>query len=419
MTKESLPYFITWTAQKYAKTFELLKTTQHELIIQKKGSKSTLKIVDLSSLSYQASFGLKNKNIMDALKEQAAVFPMALPKNTFDLKEKVAKKLNQLAARKSSPQGKIVKQYKTFFTLSGAEGIENALKIVRQVTGRNIILARKRSYHGATMGALAITGDWRNNHHLLPRQWTIRIPEPDEDPKGEKLEAIILKHGPQKIAAFCLETITGGNGVVIPPASYYKKIHSLATKYKIKMIMDEVVCGVHRTGPFFGIDHYPFLKPDFIVMAKGLTGGLFPMGAVLVCEKIAKYYQDHILSCGLTHYGHPLGLACVDSVLKMTSDKKFLKHLDLLTLILSRYKEDIEGLGLIVRQKGLLMAIDFPQNIPLEKFIENGVYLSVINNSLIIAPHLNIPEKLLNQSLNKLFSLLQTLLQKKEGAIEI
>ena len=400
----SLPYFITWSKQLVPYTMELERVSAHSFDINLGTKKKPIhkKIVDLSSMSYQASFGLKNKTITNAIKEQINHFSMALPKHTFELKDHVSKELNKKAERFSPKTGKSTKTYKTFFTLSGSEGIENALKIARQVTGKNIILARKKSYHGATMGALSVTGDWRNDEHLLPRQWTVRIPEPDEDPRAEQIEGIILKHGADKIAAFCLETITGGNGVIIPHASYYKKIQSLATKYKIKLIIDEVVCGVHRTGPFFGIDHYPFLKPDFIVMAKALTGGFFPLGAVLVCEKISKYFNQHILSCGLTNYAHPLGLASVNAVLNMIKDKEFSTHRNKLEKALTHFANELENKDIKVRHIGLLMAIELPKALSTEQLIHNGIYASIQNQTMILAPHLNMPLVELERSIKKL-----------------
>ncbi len=380
---------------------ELEKVSNHSFYIRTDNQSRPRQVTDLSSMSYQASFGLKNSTITGAMKKQMASFSIALPKHTFNLKEEIAHKLNEKAKRISPKTGNVVKSYKTFFTLSGSEGIENALKIARQVTGRNIILARKRSYHGATMGALSVTGDWRNEQHLLPRQWTVRIPGPEEDPKGSTIESIILKHGAHKIAAFCLETITGGNGVIIAHPAYYKKIQALATRYKIKIIMDEVVCAVHRTGAFFGIDHYPTLKPDFIVMAKALTGGFFPLGAVLICEKIAKFYDKNILSCGLTNYAHPLGLAAISGVFELIENETFQKNLKRSINTLSNFAVVLKYQGLIVRHIGLLMAIELPRPITPEEIISNGVYISVINQTMILAPHLNMTDKELENSLKK------------------
>lgn len=398
-----LPYFITWTKQEGAFTMPLQSAGRHSFTLADSGRK----ILDLSSMSYQASFGLRNKVITDNMKVQMNDFSIALPKHTFPLKQEIANKLNHYAKRHHPSSGKISKQYKTFFTLSGSEGIENALKMARQITGRRIILARKRSYHGATMGALTVTGDWRNDNHLLPRQWTVRIPGPEDDPKGESLEAIIIKYGPEKIAAFCLETITAGNGVIIPPPSYYKKVQTLANRYNIKIIMDEVVCGAHRTGTFFGIDHYPFLKPDFIVMAKALTGGFFPLGAVLVCDKIANHYNKTVLSCGLTNYAHPLGLAAVAGVFKVIEEPSFKTNLHSLIKILSSFADKVQSKGFIIRHIGLLMAIELPKALTPEEIVGKGLYISVIKQTMILAPHLNMEPVKLERALKKVFQLLK------------
>lgn len=403
-----LPYFITWSKQKAPTTLELSKNSPHAFhIVEGSTYRPHLKkIVDLSSMSYQASFGLRNKMITEAIKKQMSLFSIALPKHTFDLKKEVSLRLIEKAKRYSPQTGKLSKDYKCFYTLSGSEGIENALKMARQLTGKNIILARKKSYHGATMGALSVTGDWRNDEHLLPRQWTVRIPGPEEDPKGEGIERIILKHGSNKIAAFCLETITGGNGVYIPHPLYYKKIQSLANKYKIKIIMDEVVCAVYRTGPFFGIDHYPFLKPDFIVCAKAISGGFFPIGCVLVCNKLSKRYDDKILSCGLTHYAHPLGLSAIKATLDLTEQRSFQKHADEILMILTEFARDLSFRGFKVRHIGHLMAIEIQDKLTIESLIENGIYASIIRENLILAPHLNTPIRLLKSSLKTLNKLL-------------
>ena len=110
---------------------------------------------------------------------------------------------------------------KIFYTVSGAESVENALKIARHFSGRPLVLARRRSYHGATLGAMSVSGDWRSMPHLNFDAGTARIPEPHDDPHGTRTRSIVEELGPGNIAAVIVEPISGVNGVVIPPDSWW------------------------------------------------------------------------------------------------------------------------------------------------------------------------------------------------------
>ena len=274
---ENHPFFFTWAKQTNPVKIEFESNGDHFFIL-KNGSS----VFDLSSISFQASFGLSNETIKKAISKQLESFSVISPKAVFPLKTKASIKLLSLLEGNevTTQKGKI------FYTLSGAESVENALKMARQIKKKKIILSRQKSYHGASLGALSVTGDWRNGPHQTVDEWTVRIPEPQEDPDLKKTEAIIQKVGPENIAAFCLETITGGNGVIIPPTSWWKGIQELCDQYKIFLILDEVICGFQRTGRYFGFHHYPFLKPQFICMAKGITGGYVPFGALWTNKEI-------------------------------------------------------------------------------------------------------------------------------------
>ncbi len=373
--------FFTWTKQEKALSLDLDHCEDHYFV---SGDQRWL---NLSSISYQTHFGLKNKFILKAIKDQMKAFSMASPKHNFKLKEAVSEELI-----KRTPS----QQYKVFYTLSGAEGIENALKMARQITGKKKILALKNSYHGATMGALSITGDWRNDPHLLPRQWTMRLPEHHGDPEAIKLQKYLTKLKNSKaindIAAICLETITGGNGVFIPSQKWMKTISTFCRQNNILLILDEVVCAAHRTGPFFGFEHYPFLKPDFIVMAKGISGGYIPFGAVLVSKKCAKYYDKNVLACGLTNYAHPLGLAATKAILELTTQESFIKKKESNEETLLKWSQKLSLLGYTTRLKGSLMAVE---NIPFElkDLFQKGVYGAIQKGTLIMAPPLTLPKK--------------------------
>jgi taurine--2-oxoglutarate transaminase len=213
------------------------------------------------------------------------------------------------------------------YTLGGAEANENAIKLARAYTGKHKILARYRSYHGATYGAVAATGDPRRVawepavmpgvvHFLDPYRYrsTFHRTNPDISEAEfcqdylNHLEEIILFEGPETIAAVMIEPITGTNGIIIPPQGYMQGVRALCDKYKLLMICDEVMSGFGRTGKWFAVDHWG-VSPDLMMMAKGLTSGYAPLGAVAMRKEIAAHFNEHPFQGGLTYNGHPVSLA--------------------------------------------------------------------------------------------------------------
>ncbi|MFN7978381.1 MAG: aminotransferase class III-fold pyridoxal phosphate-dependent enzyme [Vicinamibacterales bacterium] len=221
-----------------------------------------------------------------------------------------------------------------FFTNGGAEANENAIRIARAVTGRHKILARYRSYHGGTAGSLTLTGDPRrwgaepgipgvvhvlDPYHGLQRGW---------DTAAESLrylEEIIELEGPKTIAAFILETISGTNGILVPPDGYLQGVRALCDKHGILMICDEVMAGFGRTGKWFGVDHWNVV-PDLMTMAKGLTSAYVPLGAVGMRRGIAEHFKDKAFNGGLTYNSHPLGCATALATIKIYEDEGLIDH---------------------------------------------------------------------------------------------
>ncbi len=203
---------------------------------------------------------------------------------------------------------------KFLYTLGGADANENAIKLARGYTGRWKILARYRSYHGATYGAIAVTGDPRRLawepltmpgvvHFLDPYRYrsTFHRTQPDL-PEAEftqdylnHLEEIIQYEGPHTIAAILIETVTGTNGILIPPRGYLEGVRALCDRYGILLICDEVMSGFGRTGAWFAVDHYGVV-PDLMTMAQGLTSGYAPLRAVAMKPEIAAYYNERVVS---------------------------------------------------------------------------------------------------------------------------
>jgi len=386
---DSLPYYISWTKQNNASTFPIesvdgvkIKTTDG------------LTLTDMTSISYQAHFGHNHPEIIKQIKLQLDSIPMSSPKGITPHKNAITRELLDYM---DLPEGKI------FYTTGGSETIENALKIARDITKRKIVLARKTSYHGATLGALTATGDWRNAGHQLPENWVVRIPEPSEVDAIIKTRQIVRDIGHQNIAAIIIETITGGNGVYSATQEWWDGISTICRESKIMLIMDEVVCGFERTGKAFGYMHYD-VNPDMICLAKGITGGMIPFGALWTNQKISDYYQENVLSCGLTNYAHPLGMAAMKGVLNIVKNDSFKENLKEVEKFFLHSLRDIEKLKNVkeVRVHGMLAAIDLTQSIEWKSFYKKGLYLVSQPNRIILAPPLIISPQELSEAMKQI-----------------
>ena len=389
-----LPYYISWTKQAEATTFPIDSVNG---VTIKSGS---IDLIDMSSISYQAHFGHNHPVIIKKIKEQLDSIPLSSPKGIYPKKNETTK---ALLAYMNRPDGKI------FYTSGGAETVENALKIARDITKKRLVLARQNSYHGATMGALTVTGDWRNTGQDLPRDWVVRIPEPQDIDAIKKTRMIIEEHGNDQFAAIIIETITGGNGVYSGNQEWWDGISKICRDYNILLIMDEVVCGFERTGKPFGYMHY-HVEPDMICLAKGITGGMIPFGALWTSKKIAEYYQNNILSCGLTNYAHPLGVAALSGVLEIVQDNDFLENLKRIETLFSDHLKSFTRLGIVkdYRLQGMLCAIDLNKTIDWKKFYQEGIYLVAQKERIILAPPLIITESELNLAMNKIKKVLDS-----------
>jgi taurine--2-oxoglutarate transaminase len=223
-----------------------------------------------------------------------------------------------------SPGGQLSK---VLFTLGGADANENAIKLARGCTGRFKILARYRSYHGASAGAMAATGDPRRVawepmlmpgivHFLDPYRYRSTFHRTNPDVAESEftldylnhLEEIIQYEGPETIAAILIESVTGTNGIIIPPDGYLQSLRALCDKYGILLIADEVMSGFGRTGKWFAVDNWNVV-PDIITMAKGINSGYVPLGAMAIREPLAAWVRDKYFAGGLTYSGHPLACA--------------------------------------------------------------------------------------------------------------
>lgn len=321
---------------------------------------------DMSSQLVNMNLGHGNKEIGDAIKAQVDRFCFVAPSYAAESRSNLAEKLVGLLPESF---GKI------FFTNAGAEANENALKIARMYTGRHKFFSRYRSYHGATYAAANLTGEPRRYpsepgitgfvKFFDPYLYRTPVPFDNDIAAGEfylrQLEEQINYEGSQNVAAIFLETVTGSNGVLIPPSNYLPGVRALCDKYGILMICDEVMTGFGRTGKMFAFENWDVV-PDIVTFAKGVTCGYVPLGGVAMTQKIADFFEDNPFMCGLTYSGHPLacaaGNACVDYLIEREVLDNVSKVGKVLGELLENLKVKYDCIG-DVRYIGLFSAIEF------------------------------------------------------------
>jgi taurine--2-oxoglutarate transaminase len=324
---------------------------------------------------------------------------------------------------------------KAFFTNGGAEANENAVKIARMVTGRHKIIARYRSYHGGTSGAMTLTGD--------PRRWAAEPGMPGVvramDPYryrcrfcGDKpacsmdclnnVEDVIMFEGAQNIAAIIVEPVTGTNGIIIPPDGYMQGLRQLCTQHGIMLICDEVMSGFGRTGKWFAVDHWN-VTPDIMTLAKGLTSAYVPLGATMVTDTIAEFFEDRPLYAGLTYNAHPVGCAAAVACINVYKEDNLIENArrmgEVLKVELNKLKDRHPSIG-DVRSIGLFSLVELVKNRetrepmtpynpkaselgPMPQFNaflrQNGLFTFVRWNTFFINPPLIITEEQLREGL--------------------
>jgi taurine--2-oxoglutarate transaminase len=347
--------FYTWSAQQSAVPLE---------ITGGQGARFTTadgaRWWDLGSMTWNAALGHGHPRLQKALSQAATRGLLVYPTAVFPAKARAGELLAQV-----TPPG----LEKTFFCLSGAEANENAVKMARLVTGRKKIVARTRSYHGATLAMLSLSGDPRRDPFEPGLPGVVRMGDPycfrcpfGKEPTScshecaQDLETVLLREGPDTVAAVILEGIVGANGVFVPPPGYWKKIRAICDRHGVLLIADEVLSGFGRTGRWFAVDH-DGVTPDLLTMAKGLTGGYVPGGAVIVTERIARHFDDHVLVCGLTSYAHPLVCEAIVATIETMRDEKLVERAATLGTFLQERLDDftrarpaiaeVRGLGLL------------------------------------------------------------------------
>jgi taurine---2-oxoglutarate transaminase len=326
------------------------------------------KIIDFNSGSMCINIGHGNQRVVKAIQNQAQELAYAAPGTATAVRARTSKLLSEI----------VPGDINTFlFTLSGAEANENAIRLARLYTGRQKILSRYRSYHGATNLCMQLTGD--------PRRWAnepgtpgiVRVMDPtpydysfgttEEEITANNLkylEEVIMYEGGHTIAAMIIETVTGTNGILPPPKGYLEGLRALLDKHGILLICDEVMSGFGRTGKMFAFEHGGIV-PDLVAMAKGLTSAYMPLGAVGMRDHIAEYFEDKPYMGGLTYNSHPMGLAAAEAAINVLIDDDMIGNSARLGALMTELLADLKAKHPCIKETrniGLFGMVDLQKN---------------------------------------------------------
>lgn len=381
--------------------------------------------VDMNSQLMCVNIGHGHPKVIEAIQRQAAELAYAGPGMATPVRARVGEQLSKLTPGDLNL---------FFFTLGGAEANENAIRAARMVTGRHKIMARYRSYHGATAGAISLTGDprrWANEPGIPgivrffdPYKYRSHLYRPgDSDAEFvrrclEQLDETIMYEGPNTIAAIFLETVTGTNGLIVPPDGYLQGVRALCDKYGILMVCDEVMAGLGRTGAWFAVDHWKVV-PDMITMAKGLTSAYLPLGAVAMNTRVADHFRKNVFYGGLTYNAHPLCLAAAEACLNVMVEEGLVQHSADMGRVMAELQQELKDKHPCVgdvRSLGLFGVLELVRNrekkTPMSAFNtpspemgklgawlrENGMYVFISNSLLFTNPPLCITETQLKEA---------------------
>jgi len=371
------------------------------------------RILDFNSQLMSVNIGHGDRRVIDAITEQALQLQYVMPGFVTEVRARLGAKMAEIMPGDLD---------KVFFTLGGAEAIENAIKLARHHTGRHKVLARYRAYHGATFGAMTLTGDprrWANEPGLVG---VVRYPdthrwgEKEPRPVGESLqglEDVIRYEGAHTVAAVFLETIVGTNGILIPPDGYIQGVREICDRNNILMVCDEVMAGFGRTGRWFAVDHWDVV-PDLMTMAKGLTSSYLPLGAVAMRHDIAEAFESKMYYGGLTYSSHPVSLAAALATIRVYEEDDLIGNARRLGPVMRQHHERLAAKHPSVgahRNIGLFGILDLVRSqepwTPLTayngtsdemkaigKFLrDNGLFTFAPNNSIHTNPPLCITEE--------------------------
>lgn len=379
--------------------------------------------IDFSSQLMCSNLGHSANRVANAIAEQAHEAAYVAPNYTTEARAKLGKKLAEVTPGNLS---------KTFFSTSGTEAVEAAIKIARFYTGKQKILSRYRSYHGATYGSISVTGDPRRLKAEPGIPGTIKAPDPyaygstlDPMESVEYIDEMLELEG-DTVAAVLVEPIVGSNGILVPPEEYLPRLKEIAHEHGALLIVDEVMSGFGRTGEWFGADVFD-VEPDIMTMAKGLTGAYQPLGATIVNEEIADHFDENMLCHGHTYAGHPVAVAAGLETIKTYQEENLIDRAGEIGEYLENRLEELaakhpsvgetRGVGLF---RGIELTKHPEKRVPFGKredkisqgttvvdevtatAYEHGTYVANMINTLIIAPPLTITEAEIDEAVQAL-----------------
>lgn len=387
--------------------------------------------LDFASQLTNVNVGHQHPKILQAIKDQVDKLCYVVPSAANDQRALAAKALIDITPDDFK---------KTFFTTGGGESNDNALKMARAYTGRQKVIARYRSFHGGTYGAGNVMGDVRRIPNEMGLTSGVRVWDPFcyrcffklEYPEcnlycAESLREVIEVEGPESIAAIIVEPISGSTCRIVTPDGYMQQLRNICDDYGILLIFDEVMTGFGRTGTWFAQEHWG-IAPDMMTLSKGINNGTLPLGAVMVNQKIASFFQDKILYAGLTQFGNPVSCAAANATIEVMKEEKLVENSYSQGIYLMEQLEEIKSrhpsVG-DVRGKGLFAAIElvkdkqtrepltqwtiknYEKKDPLMQKIlaqlkEDGLYTYTRWNVLFICPPLSITRELLDEGLEKI-----------------
>ena len=286
--------------------------------------------LDFSSQLVNTNLGHQHPRVVDAIKEQADRLCTVGPMFANDVRSEAARLIIERAPGDMA---------RVFFTNAGAEANEHAVRMARLHTGRHKVLAQYRSYHGATAGAMALTGDprrWGSEpampgvvHFLGPYLYRSSFHSTTEAEECDRalrhLGEVLMYEGPHTVAAIILEPVVGTNGILVPPEGYLRGVRDLCDRHGILLISDEVMAGFGRCGEWFAVDRWG-VRPDLITFAKGVNSGYVPLGGVIVSEPVSDTFTSRPYPGGLTYSGHPLACAAAVAAINAMDDEGVISH---------------------------------------------------------------------------------------------
>jgi 4-aminobutyrate aminotransferase / (S)-3-amino-2-methylpropionate transaminase / 5-aminovalerate transaminase len=400
--------------------------------------------LDLQMWYSACNFGYGNKRINDAVKEQVDTLPQIASQVLHESKALLASKLCEANRQRFGINGRV------HFNVGGSQAIEDALKLIRNYTGKNLMFAFMGGYHGRTLGASSITSSYRYRRrfghfseraHFVPFPYRFRC----QHCKGlSECNFSCIKHfeslfeseynsfydtkaAEAEFSAFFIEPVQSTGGYVIPPKGYFKRLKEILDRYNILLVDDEIQMGFYRTGKLWAIEHFD-IKPDVIVFGKSLTNGMNPLSGLFAREELI---DPKVFPPGSTHStfsSNPLGMRAGVEVMNIIEEANYedlvmnkgKRFLDGLGLLKKRYKEigDVDGLGLALRieiceddgftpsraltdrvvQEGLRGSLDYGSK-------KYGLVLDIggyHKNVLTLAPSLHITDEEINMAIELL-----------------